>query len=405
MQQEEYLHLRLTRDDNSTLRQECIQALREQIPTLRYSAYFDYGSYGPALDLVLASMFNAHEQLHRLGPSSAGAALWAEEQVETARLVVATEFHALPEQVAFGPSAWALLNAVLWGIAWRPGDHLVVSSAEHPATLAAVANLQSRLSVDVALWNGARLPEDEILPSLSDTLKSTTRLLVVSHVLWSTGEVLPVRSIGKHCQSRTGGPPVAVLVDGTQSFGAIPFAVGELRADYFVCPMHKWCCGPDGLGVLFAREPESLLPTFAGWRSISGQMKPSKGIHRLEIGTPPYAASAGLREALLVHEQTASAEQRHATLQLRRRRLRLGLESIAARTSRVELVTPAAFESGILSFRLRSKAHQEMVSRLEAANVLVRAIADPACVRVCIHYFTTDEEIDLLLQAVEDFAA
>ena len=383
--------------------QEHIDALREQIPTLRYSAYFDYGGYGPVPDSVLASMFNAYEQQHRLGPSSTEANAWAEEQVETARQAVANEFHALPEQVAFGPSISALYNAVLWGMTWRAGDHLVLSDAEHPAINAATRNLQSRLDIDVTRWAGARLPTHELLTSLQEILRPSTRLLVISHVLWSTGETLPVSSIARLCHERTNGPPVALLVDGAQSFGAIPFTTGELLADYFVGTMHKWWCGPDALAALFARDPGSLLPTFAGWRSVDGQLKPHSGLRKLEVGTPAYAAHVGVREVLLLHEQTGPAEQRHAMLQMQRGRLRLGLESIAAKTSQIEIVTPATAGSGILSFQLHTKAHQDLVSKLEAAGILVRAMADPPCVRVCAHYFTSCAEVDLLLQAVEDF--
>jgi L-cysteine/cystine lyase len=379
--------------------QERIDALREQIPTLRYSAYFDYGSYGPAPDSVLASMFNAYEQQHRLGPSSTEADAWAEEQVESARHALANELHALPEQVAFGPSISALCNAVLWGMTWQAGDHLVLSDAEHPAINAATRNLQSRLGVDVTHWAGARLPVEELLDSLQDVLRPSTRLLVISHVLWTTGETLPISSIARLCHERTNGPPVAVLVDGAQSFGAIPFTAGELLADYFVSTMHKWCCGPEALALLFARDPGSVLPTFAGWRSLDGQLKPHSGLRKLEVGTPAYAAHVGLREALLLHEQTAPAEQRHAMLRMCRRRLRLGLE----RMSQIQILTPATADSGILSFQLYTKAHQQLVSKLEAAGILVRALADPSCVRVCTHYFTSCAEVDLLLEAVEHF--
>lgn len=384
--------------------QERIDALREQIATLRYAAYFDYGGYGPAPDSVLASMFNAWEQQHRLGPSSAEASAWGEEQVETARQAVANEFHALPEQVAFGTSVSALLNTVLWGFEWNRGDHLVVSSAEHAATLAAVNNLQSRRGVEVTRWDGARFPASDLLDSLGETLRANTRLLLISHVVWSTGETLPVSLIANFCHQRTSGPPVAVVVNGAQSFGAIPFAAGELHADYFVGTMHKWCCGPDAMAVLFARDPDSLLPTFAGWRSVDEHLRPHTGLRKLETGQPCYAAHAGVREVLLLHEQAGPPPRRHAMLQTRRERLRLGLEDIAARRSRMTLLTPACADSGILSFTLHSGAHRDLVARLESAGVLVRAVSNPGCIRVCTHYFTTDSEIDLLLQGIEDFA-
>lgn len=380
-----------------------IAALREQILTLRYSAYFDYGTYGPVPDSVLASMFNAWEHLHRVGPSSEESAAWCEDQLESARQTVANELRALPEQVAFGPSISALVNAVVWGLEWQRGDHIVVSAAEHAAIHAAVANLGSRLGVDVTRWDGARLPAGEMLESLVDTLRASTRLLLLSHVLWSTGETLPVRHIVRLCHERTIGQPVAVLINGAQSFGAIPSSAGELLADYFVGTLHKWCCGPDALAVLFARDPDSLQPTFAGWRSVDEHGRPHRHLRKLESGAASYAAYAGLREALLLHNRTAPETERLLLLQRNQRHLRRGLEDLASQNPEIEVLTPADAGSGILSFRLRSGAHRELAGSLEAAGVLVRPVADPACIRVCTHYFTTEPEIGLLLEAVEGF--
>lgn len=388
---------------------ERIQSLREQIPTLRYATYLNYGAAGPMPDSVLASMFNTFEQQHRLGPFSLEANIWIEEQIETARIAVSRAFRALPEQVAFGPSVPALCNTVLWGIDWKPGDHLVVSNAENPGNIAAVQNLQSRVGIEVTYWDGARMPTDESLNRLEDVLRPTTRLLVVSHVLWSTGETLPIRRMAKLCHERTNGNRVAVLVDGTQSFGMIPVATEDLQCDYFLGTFHKWWCGPDNLAVLFARNPNSLLLTFAGWRSIDeNNFRTSEGLRKIEIGMPPCASHVGLSEVLALHDRIGLPEQRHATLQLRRNHLRAGLDDIATRTSALEVLTPEGNIdveplSGIVSFRMNSGTHRELVDRLESQGILVREIPDPHCVCVCSHYFTTDDEIDSFLQAVEDF--
>lgn len=387
---------------------ERIQSLREQIPTLRYSSYLNYGAYGPLPDTVLASMFNSFEQQHRLGPFSVEANIWVEERIEAARIAVAQALRALPEQVAFGPSVSALCNTVLWGIDWRPGDHLVISDAENPGIVAAVHNLQARLGIEVTYWNGARMQSDEGLNRLEDAFHPKTRLLVVSHVLWGTGETLPIRRIARLCHERTNGNPIAVLVDGAQSFGAIPVTTGDLQCDYFIGTFHKWWCGPDDIAVLFARNPDSLLLTFAGWRSVDNNLRPHSGLRKIEIGTSPSASHAGLCEALALHERVGLPEQRHAMLQIKRNRLRMELEGMSDRTGALQVLTPETNDdeepqSGIVSFRLNSGAHRNLIYKLESQSILVREVHNPDCIRACPHYFTTNDEIDTLLQGLEDY--
>ena len=76
-----------------------------------------------------------------------------------------------------------------------------------------------------------------------------TRLIAISHVLWTTGQVLPVREL----REETGLP---ILVDGAQSVGAMAVDVSGL--DFYTVSGQKWLCGPEGTGALVVADPESL---------------------------------------------------------------------------------------------------------------------------------------------------
>ena len=63
-------------------------------------------------------------------------------------------------------------------------------------------------------------------------------------------------------------------------------------------------------------------------------------------------------------------------------------------------------ESGLVSFELRNKlphTSRLLVEFLESQSILTRTIADPDCVRACIHYFTLKSEIDQLIEAIQRF--
>ena len=93
------------------------------------------------------------------------------------------------------------------------------------------------------------LGADEALDAIVSEVTPRTRLLAVSHVLWTTGVTLDVHAL----KERTGLP---VLVDGAQSVGAIPVAVGAL--DYYTVSGQKWLCGPDTTGALYVADVDSL---------------------------------------------------------------------------------------------------------------------------------------------------
>ena len=90
-----------------------------------------------------------------------------------------------------------------------------------------------------------------------------TRLVSLSHVLWTTGAVMPVAAIAALAHDRG----AFVVVDGAQAAGAIPFRFDELGADAYAVPAQKWLLGPEGMGALVV-DPgaiERLVPALGGW--------------------------------------------------------------------------------------------------------------------------------------------
>src|ERR671924_326743 len=114
---------------------------------------------------------------------------------------------------------------------------------------------------------------DEFLAALLAAVTPRTRLLALSHVIWETGQVMPVHELKRE----TGLP---VLVDGAQSVGSITVDVGDL--DYYTVSCQKWLCGPEPTGALYVRDPERLrvaLPTYFSAESLErdGSFVPKEG--------------------------------------------------------------------------------------------------------------------------------
>src|SRR5439155_1937708 len=126
--------------------------------------------------------------------------------------------------------------------------------------------LRYRLGVELGVVDVGTGEDDELtLAAFDRALVPGTRLVVVSHVAWSTGAMLPIQGIADLARARGAW----LAVDGAQSAGAIPVRVSDLGADFFAVSAQKWLLGPEGMGALYV-GPVALArarQAFAGWFS------------------------------------------------------------------------------------------------------------------------------------------
>jgi len=264
---------------------------RAEFPVLERFAYLNAGTLGPLARATLTAMEerSRFDQEHGRGGKA-----WFESMMalrERVRDELAALVGTSADRVALTSSTTDGCNIVVSGLGLGPDDEVVTTDSEHPGLLLPlnVSGAQVRVA------EVAARPTANALETLLSCLTPRTRLIALSHVLWTTGQVMPVHELKRE----TGLP---VLVDGAQSVGAIPVSVGEL--DYYTVSCQKWLCGPDSSGALYVREPESLavaIPTYFAQTSIEpdGSFVPRPGAARFDSGwiAPPYLA--GLEAALL----------------------------------------------------------------------------------------------------------
>jgi L-cysteine/cystine lyase len=216
---------------------------------------------------------------------------------------------------------------------------------------------------------------------------------------------LPLAEVIQACRRQNSD--ILLLVDAAQSVGVLPLNLTELDIDFYAFTGHKWLCGPDGVGGLYVRPAlhKLLQPTFIGWRGIRtdgvgcpiGWMQDGK---KFEIATSGFPLYRGLQAAIETHTQWGSAVQRYQRICMLSQRLWQHLQNIPQiKTLRT---TPPA--SGLVSFQIEGQTHLEYVKTLESQQIMVRLIADPNCVRVCLHYLTLESEVDLLAEKLTSLA-
>ncbi|QSJ19210.1 aminotransferase class V-fold PLP-dependent enzyme [Nostoc sp. UHCC 0702] len=379
---------------------------REQFPALANKIYFNYGGQGPMPQKAMDAISQGQAHVQHIGPFGYEAYAWLTQEKQAAREAIACELHAPPESITLTENVTVGCNIAMWGIEWHPGDHMLLSDCEHPGVIATAQEIARRFAVEVTTCPLiATLNAGDPVTVIAQHLRPNTRLVIVSHVFWNTGQVLPLDKIVEVCRNNDS----LVLVDAAQSAGLLPLNLSELGADFYAFTGHKWLCGPAGGGGLYVRPEvrDSLHPTFIGLRGVvvDSQDQPvswKADGRRYEVSTSAYPLYVGLKEAIAIHQQWGTSEERKEQICHNSEYLWRKLAGLPD----VKCLRTAPPESGIVSFQLTQQQPQaslKLVQFLESQRIFTRTIAHPNCIRATVHYLTLESEIDLLVEEIQKF--
>jgi L-cysteine/cystine lyase len=380
---------------------ENILTHRQQFPYVDRYTYFNHGGQGLMPQRAMTTLTQAQEWLQSNAPFCSGAHGWMEKAIQELRSAIGQELNAPAATIALTEATTWGCNIALWGIDWQPGDRILITDCEHQGIIATIQELQHRFQIEMDVCPiMTTLNQGDPVEVIRSAIQPRTRMLVLSHVLWNTGQVLPLPEIVDLCHSQD----VLVMVDAAQSVGMLPLDLTALGADFYAFTGHKWWGGPQGVGGLYVRPAsrDRLRPTFIGWRSvdIDAKSKPTQFKNtgeRYEIATSNIPNYMALTETLRVHQAFGTTNERYELIRSQAAHLWQRLNQIP----QVQCLSATAPESGLISFQLNSGRHAELVKTLEAQQIYLRLILDPNCVRACVHYFTTDAEIDKLVEAIK----
>lgn len=386
-----------------------VERHRQLFPALANKAYFNFGGQGTLPQAALDAIQQAYQYVQLHGPFTMGVNAWIIEEAQQTREAIALELGTVAEAIALTEDVTVGCNIAMWSIDWQPGDHLLLTDCEHPGVIAAAAEISRRFQVVVSTCPiRETLNQGDASLVIQQHLQPRTRLVVLSHLLWNTGQVLPIAEIVSICRDYNNiTQPIRVLVDAAQSVGCLPLNLTELGADFYAFTGHKWWCGPEGIGGLYVR-PEamaSLSPTFIGWRGITADKvgnptgyKPDA--RRYEIATSAYPLYAGLRSAIATHQQWGTSQSRYEQICLIAEYLWQRLGELKT----VQCLRTSPPEAGLVSFVLtNNQSHLQLVKFLEQQGFMLRTLLAPDCVRACVHYFTQRAEVDQLVEVIKSY--
>jgi L-cysteine/cystine lyase len=353
---------------------------RAAFPVLERVAYLNAGSMGPISRATTEAIATAATRDRDQGR---GGKPYFEEMLalrEGVRARIAGLLSVPPDHVALTSSTTDGCNIVLGALRLGPDDEVVTTDAEHPGLLAPLHATGARVVVAPTTEHRA----DEALRVILDRVTPRTKLLALSHVCWTTGQVFPVHEL----KAETGLP---VLVDGAQSVGAIDVQAGD--ADWYTVSCQKWLCGPDPLGALYVRDPEALRvarPTYFSVASIDkdGSFEPKPGAARFDSGWLAPPSLAGLVAAL--DGAPAWRYDRAAETAARCR------DALA--DAGLEVVTEPE-QSTLVAFVPRRDPEETAAAAFERGVVIRNLPGTPWC-RVSCGYWTSDADLERLVAAV-----
>jgi L-cysteine/cystine lyase len=385
---------------------EKVAAVRAAMPALDAGIYLNTGSAGPLPAETVAAMRQLEDRELAAGRSHEHDWEDAVVRMAEARAAAAAVIGAPLDAVALTHSTTDGLNAVAWAIDWRPGDRAVTTNHEHPALLGPLARLRERRGVDVSIVDvGDGGDDDRTLEAIERVLAAGTRLVALSHVLWTTGAVLPVARIAALAHAAG----VLVLVDGAQAAGAIPVNVDDLGVDAYAFPAHKWLLGPLGMGALYVAPASGarLESTFAGHPTHSSLDADARGLpwpdaRRFEWSNLHGPSVVGFARSCGWLSMFVGLGWWHA----RGAELAGHLADRLRAIEGVELVTPREQMATLVTFRIGGWSAQTAVAELGSrAFAIVRTLPALDAVRASVGAFNTEDELERFVRVVALLAA
>lgn len=377
--------------------------VRSQIQTSQEYIYLNSGYTGPSPRGVAAAVRAWNRRWYEKGLTTPIAVEQQEQIAEEARLRMAGLLGCAPGEVALTDSASHGIGLVAAGLDWTAGDEVVANDLEHPSGLLPWFMLRERWGVNVKMVSFPTGTDP--LERLAQALTPRTRLVCISHVMYSTGLLVPVEEVARLAHDAG----ALCLVDGAQAAGNLLLDMAGLGCDFYAVPGQKWLLGPPGTGALFIRRElqDRVWPALVGWNTVESfemdggfSLRPSA--RRYEAATQPYGLLAGLESALGFTEGLGRDVIYHRISGLAAY-LRAKLPEIPA----VRLAPSSkSVPSALVCFNLEGWEPQEVVDRLlDGWRIVCRSIPYPPSIRACPHFFNTEEEMDVLVGALEKLAS
>ncbi len=313
------------------------------------------------------------------------------------------------DHIVFTLNATEALNRILWGYMDR-GFRVLASHFEHASVTRPLAILKKRRRIKIERIGDpvtGIISPDHIHEACD---KNSADLLVINHASNVTGAIQSVKDLIKTAHEHN----CAVLIDTAQTAGILAIEADKWGVDFLAFSGHKHLLGPMGVGGFYVADPDRLQPVIVGSADYFDDCDhmPSTMPHRFEPGTPNAPGIAGLGASCKALREKGIRNIRKEQQDLTGRILK-AFKSIP--TVKLYGPTDVRRRIGVVGFNINGLHPSDVGSSLDQkfdimvrtglcschwANEFTGTMPD-GIVRASLGYFTKDEDVDLLIDAVE----
>lgn len=355
---------------------------------------------------------NVHRGIHQLGEEATLA--YEEAHQHTAQFINAASWR----EIIFTKNTTESLNLLAQSLCktFKKGDEIIISRAEHHSNFVPWQQCAQQHGLVLKI---VEITSDGFIDiqHLRSLLTKKTRIVSVTHMSNVLGTVNDIKQIAAlvHANKTEYGGYTLLSVDGAQSVPHMPVDVQDLDCDFLSFSSHKML-GPTGIGILYGKRAllEKMPPFLFGGGMVGNVTDKETNFGDLpwkfEAGTPDVASAVGFSAALTYleklgmknvwqHEQKIAA---YALAQLKKHKdvIIYGLKNCSQ---------PCG---AIIAFNLGAIHAHDVISILDQEGIAVRAghhcaqplmdsLKVPATVRLSASVYTTKEEIDALITALD----
>lgn len=298
------------------------------------------------------------------------------------------------------------LNIALLGFPWKEKAVVLTSEAEHNSVLRPLYFLKKQGILDCHI-----LPvEPDGRMSLGvweqALIQYKPQLGVLTHASNVTGAVNPIESMASMAKEHG----CRILLDASQTMGLVPVHPCKWGVDMVAFTGHKYLLGPQGTGGLYVSDEVKLLPVITGGTGIHSDMDemPHELPLRLEAGTPNEPSFAGLKAALLWQEENPVCldEILDFIREIEEKLIQWGYWVVKVNGPRTPVLafTSPIYSPGDIGGILQDSYDIICRTGLHCAPKIRKGIGagQSGTVRISLSRFTTREEVDQLLEALEE---
>ncbi len=323
------------------------------------------------------------------------------EPVEAVRRRFAAVIGATADDIALVPSVSYGIAVAAQNLAVPEGDTILVLAEQFPSNIYTWRALAQSRGARVVMVHRPR--DGDWTRTVLAYLKPEVCVVALPANHWTDGSALDLAAVRDRCDE----VGAALVIDGTQSVGAAPFDVADVRPDFLVCAAYKWLLGPYSAGFLYAApRHHGGRPIEHNWINRAGS-EDFAGLVDYTDGFRPGARRYDVGEVsnfVLVPMMGAALEQVLAW-GVKNIADTLGAMSadIAARARALGLTAPpdAHRAPHMLGLRFPGGLPAGLREALAEAKVYLSVRGD--CLRVAPHLYNDERDIERLFAVLERF--